>query len=389
MRKYLYSGIPVLSVLFFLQSCHSPETGSAAYGGGPQPPRALPVVTISERPFTTYREYTASLEGSNDIEIRPQVSGYIEKIYVDEGAFVKKGQPIFKINDQPYQEAFNNANSALAVARANQASAEINMNKLEPLVQNQVISPIQLKTAKAAYDASTAYVSQAEAQVANAKINIGYSMIKAPVDGFIGRIHVKIGSLAGGTSQDALTNISEVKDVRAYFSVSETAFLHFKDEYPGKTMEDKIKNLPPVELILSDNTVYPIKGKVEIVAGQFATGTGSIPFRASFPNPNGVLRSGSTGRVRIAISLPAGLVIPQEATYELQDKVFVFLMADSNKVNSVPVQVSGKAGNYYLVDKGLKSGDRIVYGVESINDGTVINPIPMSMDSLLKVRPMQ
>jgi membrane fusion protein, multidrug efflux system len=214
-------------------------------------------------------------------------------------------------------------------------------------------------------------------------------MIKAPVDGFIGRIHVKIGSLAGGTSQDALTNISEVKDVRAYFSVSETAFLHFKDEYPGKTMEDKIRNLPPVELILSDNTVYPIKGKVEIVAGQFATGTGSIPFRASFPNPNGVLRSGSTGRVRIAISLPAGLVIPQEATYELQDKVFVFLMADSNKVNSAPVQVSGKAGNYYLVDKGLKSGDRIVYGVESINDGTVINPIPMSMDSLLKVRPMQ
>jgi membrane fusion protein (multidrug efflux system) len=136
------------------------------------------------------------------------VSGYIEKIYVDEGAFVKKGQPIFKINDQPFQEALNNASAALAVARANQASAEINVNKLEPLVQNQVISPIQLKTAKAAYDASTAYVSQAEAQVANAKINIGYSLIKAPVEGFIGRIHVKIGSLAGGTNQDPLTNIS-------------------------------------------------------------------------------------------------------------------------------------------------------------------------------------
>ena len=106
---------------------------------------------------------------------------------------------------------------------------------------------------------STAYVAQAEAQVANAKINIGYSLIKAPVDGFIGRIHIKIGSLAGGTNQDPLTNISEVKDVRAYFSVSETAFLHFKDEYPGKTMEEKIKNLPPVELILSDNTIYPHK----------------------------------------------------------------------------------------------------------------------------------
>jgi membrane fusion protein, multidrug efflux system len=387
MRKYLYTGILILSDLVFFQSCHSPEAGGG-YGGGPQPPRALPVVTVTNRPFTTYREYTASLEGSNDIEIRPQVGGYIEKIFVDEGAFVKKGQPIFKINDLPYQEALNNASAALAVAKANQASAEINMNKLEPLVKNQVVSPIQLKTAKASYDASSANVAQAEAQVANAKINIGYSLIKAPVDGFIGRIHVKIGSLAAEANSDPLTNISEVKDVRAYFSVSETAFLKFKDEYPGKTIEEKIKNLPPVDLILSDNTVYPIKGKVEIVAGQFSTGTGAIPFRASFANPNGVLRSGSTGRLRISITIPAGVVIPQEATYELQDKVFVFLVGDSNKVNSVPVQVNGKTGNYYHVDQGLKSGDRIVYGVESINDGTVINPIPMSMDSLLKARPM-
>ena len=119
------------------------------------------------------------------------------------------------------------------------------MNKLEPLVQNNVISPIQLKTARAAYEASTANVAQANATVGNAKINIGYSLIKAPVDGYIGRVHVKIGSLAGTFEPDPLTNISEVKDVSAYFSVSETAFLRFKDEYPGKTMEDKIKNLPP------------------------------------------------------------------------------------------------------------------------------------------------
>jgi membrane fusion protein (multidrug efflux system) len=386
MRKYLRAGLPIVSGLIAFQACHSPQTGG---GYATPPPPVLPVVTVSNRPFTTFREYTAALEGSNDIEIRPQVSGYIEKIYVDEGALVKKGQSLFKINDQPYQEALNNANASLAVARANQASAEINVNKLEPLVQNQVISPIQLKTAKASYDAATAYVSQAEAQVANAKINIGYSMIKAPVDGFIGRIHIKIGSLVGGTNADALTNISEVKDVRAYFSVSETAFLRFKDEYPGKTIEDKIKNLPPVELVLSDNTIYPIKGKVEMVAGQFGAGTGAIPFRASFPNPNGVLRSGNTGRVRISISLPDGLVIPQEATYELQDKMFVFLVADSNKVTSAPVHVSGNAGNYYLIDNGLKSGDRIVYGVESITDGTVIQPVPMSMDSLLKARPVQ
>ncbi|HEY2650196.1 MAG TPA: efflux RND transporter periplasmic adaptor subunit [Puia sp.] len=386
MRKYLNAGIPILSAFIALQSCHSSEAG---VGYAAPPPPNLPVITVTDRPFTTFREYTASLEGSNDIEIRPQVSGYIEKIYVDEGAFVKKGQPLFKINDQPYQEALNNANAALAVARANQATAEIDVNKLEPLVQNNVISPIQLKTAKSAYDATTAYVAQANATVGNAKINIGYTLIKAPVDGYIGRVHIKIGSLVGNSNVEPLTNISEVKDVRAYFSVSETAFLRFKDEYPGKTIEEKIKNLPPVELILSDNTVYAMKGRVEIVAGQFTTGSGAIPFRASFPNPNGVLRSGNTGRVRISITLPAGPVIPQEATYELQDKMFVFVLGDSNKVVNTAILVGGRAGNYYQVEKGLKAGDKIVFsGVDKLSDGAKINPEPMSLDSLLKVRPL-
>lgn len=384
MSKFLSAGISLLLTFTVIYSCkHSDATATTT-----RETPTLPVVTITDRPFTTFREYAATLEGSNDIEIRPQVSGYIEKIYADEGAAVKKGQPLFKIYDQPFVEALNNASASLAVARANQASAEIEMNKLEPLVKNNVISPIQLKTAKAAYDASTAYVDQAKAQVANAKINIGYSLIKAPVDGFIGRIHIKIGSLVGGSNLDPLTNISEVKDVRAYFSVSETAFLRFRDEYAGKSLEDKIRNLPPVDLILSDNTVYPQKGKVEMVAGQFTQGMGAIPFRASFPNPNGTLRSGGTGRVRISISFPAGLVIPQEATYELQDKVFVFLLSDSNKVNSAPVHIKGKAGNYYLIDQGIKPGDRIVYGVEKVTDGTQIQPAAMSMDSLLKIRPM-
>jgi membrane fusion protein (multidrug efflux system) len=386
MRKYLYSGMLVLLMEIVLDSCQSPVAGA---GYSAPPPAILPVFKVSNRQFTTYREYTAALEGSKDIEIRPQVSGYIEKIFIDEGAFVKKDQPLFKINDQPYREALNNASASLAVAKANQASAEINMNKLEPLVQNQVISPIQLKTAKAAYDAATAYVAQAEAMVGNAKINIGYSLIKAPVDGYIGRIHIKIGSLAGLSSQDPLTNISEVRDVRAYFSVSETAFLRFKDEYPGKTIEDKIKNLPPVELILSDNNVYPEKGKVEMVSGQFAAGTGAIPFRASFPNPNGILRSGNTGRVRISVQQPDGLVIPQESTFELQDKVFVFVLGDSNKVTGTAIKILGRSGNYYLVENGVKAGDRIVYsGVDKLNDGAKIDPVPMSLDSLLKIRPM-
>jgi membrane fusion protein (multidrug efflux system) len=385
MSKYLFTGALIVLTFAGLQSCHSSEANT----GYAMPTPSLPVITLADFPFTSYQEYSASLEGSKDVEIRPQVNGYLDKIFVDEGAQVKKGQPLFQINDRPYREALNNAKAALAAAKANQASAEINVNKLTPLVQNNVVSPVQLKSAQAVYDAAAASVAQAQAQVGNAEINIGYSLIRAPMDGFIGRIPFKTGSLVGVSTVEPLTIISEIKDVRAYFSLSETDFLKFKKEYSGKSIAEKVKQMPPVELILADNSVYPEKGKVEIVSGQFSNGTGSIPFRASFPNKNGALRSGNTGKVRIPSVVPSALVIPQEATFELQDKTFVFLLGDSNKVNSVAVDISGRSGNYYLVDKGVKAGDRIVYaGVDRLRDGVAIQPQPMSLDSLLKVRPM-
>jgi membrane fusion protein (multidrug efflux system) len=385
MRQYFFTGAFTLLAAAGLESCHSSEAST----GYSMPTPSLPVITLSDHPFASYQDFSASIEGSRDIEIRPQVNGYLDRIFVDEGAQVKKGQPLFRINDRPYREALNNAEAALAAARANLANAEINVNKLTPLVENNVISPVQLKSAKAAYDATAASVAQAQAQVANAKINIGYCLIEAPVDGFIGRIPFKTGSLVGETTPEPLTILSEIKDVRAYFSLSETDFLKFKNEYPGNTMAEKVSHMPPVELILADGSVYPEKGKVEIVSGQFSNGTGSIPFRAGFLNKNGMLRSGNTGKIRIRSVTPSGIVIPQESTFELQDKVFVFLLGDSNKISSVPVDITGRSGNYYLVDKGVKAGDRIVYaGVDRLRDGAVIQPQSMSLDSLLKARPM-
>ena len=385
MKQYLFTGALILLLSAGLESCHSSEANAGYTAVTP----SLPVITLSDYPFTSYQDYSASLEGSKDVEIRPQVNGYLDKIFVDEGAQVKKGQPLFQINDRPYREALNNAKAALAAAKANLASAEINVNKLTPLVQNNVVSPVQLKSAQAVYDATAASVAQARAQVGNAEINIGYSLIRAPMDGFIGRIPFKTGSLVGVSTSEPLTILSEIKDVRAYFSLSETDFLKFKKEYHGKSIAEKVKEMPPVQLILADNSVYPEKGKVEIVSGQFSNGTGSIPFRASFPNANGTLRSGNTGKIRISTIVASGIVVPQESTFELQDKVFVFLLGDSNKVSSVPVDISGRSGNYYLVDKGVKSGDRIVYaGVDRLRDGAVIQPQPMALDSLIKVRPM-
>ncbi|HZE83116.1 MAG TPA: efflux RND transporter periplasmic adaptor subunit, partial [Puia sp.] len=179
------------------------------------------------------------------------------------------------------------------------------------------------------------------------------------------------------------------KEVYAYFSLSENDFIQFKNQFPGKTVEDKIRQLQPVELILSDNTIYPQKGKVGTVDGQFSKTTGTISFRTSFPNAGGLLRSGNTGKIRIPQAFTSTLVIPQEASFELQDKIFVFALGDSNKVASKPITVTSRSGNYYLVEKGISPGEKIVYsGLDRLKDGMVIAPKAMSLDSLLKARPM-
>jgi membrane fusion protein, multidrug efflux system len=375
------------SLAIVLYACSSSSGSEAMQQMGPQ---ALPVVAVTSVAATTYQEYSASLEGSKDIEIRPQVDGYIDRIYIDEGARVRKGQALFHINDRPYREQLNNARAALAAARANLATAEINVSRLKPLVQSGIISDVQLRTAQTNYNAALANVSQAQSAVSSAQINLGYATVKAPADGYIGRIPFKTGSLVGMSTAEPLTVLSETKDVHAYFSLSENDFIQFKNQYSGNTVEEKIKQLPPIELILADGTVYPKKGKVQTVSGQFNNTTGAISFRASFENADGVLRSGNTGKIRVPKTLSSAIAVPQEATYEMQDRTFVFVVADSNKVVSTPITIAEKTGNYYLVENGVKAGDKIVYsGLDRLQDGAVIQPQVISMDSILKAKPLQ
>jgi membrane fusion protein (multidrug efflux system) len=263
------------------------------------------------------------------------------------------------------------------------------VSKLKPLVESNVISEVQFKTAQSAYDAAKANVAQAQAAVSNAQINVGYTRISAPANGFIGRIIFKTGSLVGTSTAEPLTVLSDVNKVHAYFSLSENDFIQFKNEFPGNTVEEKIKNMPDVELMLSDNSIYPKKGKVETVSGQFNNTMGAISFRATFDNTEGLIRSGNTGRIRIPRSSTTALIVPQVATFELQDKVFVFILSDSNKVSSVPIHVSGTSGNYYLVDQGISQGQKIVYsGLDRLQDGVVIQPQMITMDSLIKANPL-
>jgi membrane fusion protein, multidrug efflux system len=387
--KFTRKSYSVMGGLILLGSVMTGCSDSSANGNAyQQPVQSLPVLQVSQVATAVSDEYTASLEGSRNIEIRPQVDGYLEKIFLDEGAFVHKGQPLFKINDQVYAAQSNNARANLQAAKANQESAQINVSKLTPLVQNNVVSDVQLKAAQAVLDAAKANVAQAEAMLENAAINNGFTLLSAPADGYIGRIPFKVGSLVGKNDTQPLTILSEIKDVYAYFSMSEQDFLKFKNQFEGNTVEEKIKRMPPVELVLADNSIYPQTGKVGTVEGQFDRTIGAISFRASFPNPNGLLRSGNTGKIRIRRPMGNSILVPQEATFEIQDKIFVFVLADSNKVGSRPITVDGKSGDYYLVAKGLTAGEKIVYtGLDRLKDGSVINPQKMSMDSLLKVKP--
>jgi len=373
-----------LFIAVFLQSC------SSAQQQAPQSTvPALPVLQVGEMPATTFREYTASLEGKTNVEIRAQVDGYLEEIYADEGAYVKAGQPLFRINASNYREQANNAQAALAAAQANLDKAQLEVDRLTPLVKNNIVSDVQLKNALAVYHAAQASVAQARAMKGNAEINVGYTLIKAPVSGYIGRIPYKKGSLVGRGEVQPLTVISDISEVYAYFSMSEVDFLDFKNNAAGATMEQKLQQLPPVDLILADNSVYPVKGKVETVEGQFDKTAGSISFRATFPNTDGSLRSGNTGRVRIPRHIDAALIVPQEATFEIQDKVFVYAVADSNKVVSKPIAIAGKTSNYYFVSGGVKPGEKIVLsGTGNLKDGAVIAPQMVSGDSLLKAKPL-
>lgn len=348
---------------------------------------ALPVLSVPTTTATTFREYPASLEGKVNVEVRPQVEGYLEKIFVDEGAYVKVGQPLFKIDARTYNEALNNAKSSLLAAQANVAKAQVEVDRLAPLVEHNVISEVQLKTAKANYDAAVATVEQAKAAVGSAQINIGYTLVRATANGYIGRIPYKTGALVG--KNDALTVLSDISEMYAYFSLSEPDFIAFKNQFAGNSIEEKVKKVPPVELALADNSIYSAKGKISTIEGQFDKTTGAISFRATFPNPGGILRTGNTGKVRIPQLYNNALVVPIEATFEVQDKVFVFAVGDSNKVASKPLTVSGKTTNYYFVTDGVKAGDKIVFtGAGNLQDGMPIVPQPISADSLLKAKPL-
>ncbi|WP_404985012.1 efflux RND transporter periplasmic adaptor subunit [Chryseobacterium sp. M5] len=377
--------IVLISSIILLQNCTKAAEGTNAAPPAPE----LPVYTVTTSPATIYQEFPTALEGKNNVEIRSQVDGYLDKIYVEEGAYVRAGQALFKIDSRAYGEQMNMANANLQVANANIQKAKVEVDRLEPLVSAKVVSEVQLRTAKANYAAAVAAASQARASVGGAKINVGFTTITAPVSGYIGRIPYKKGSLISRTDANPLTLLSDISEIYAYFSLSELDFIGFQKKYPGATLNEKLKNMPMVDLVIADNSTYPEKGKMSIVDGQFDKTTGAISVRAVFPNANGALRTGNTGRVRMPQLFANTLVIPQESTFEIQDKTYVYIVGKDKKVTSKPITISGKTDSYYFISEGLAAGEKIVYtGIGALKDGVTIQPKNISSDSLLKARPL-
>ena len=368
--------IGVLSPLL-LWGCGANRDGGKDPKKREQP--TLSVSTVQRSDATVTTRYAALLEGKVTVELRPQVDGTLQNIYVDEGAFVKAGQPLFKIDDQLYREQYNGVLAAQHAADARLAVAKIDMDRLVPLVKSNVVSDIQLKGAQANYHVAQASVEQAKAALRSASVNLGYTVIKAPVSGYIGKIPFRIGSLVTKNQAGWLTMLSDVSEVYGYFSMSELDYIRFKKQYAGSSMQETLHQVPPVSLLLADGSRFGEKGSITTVSGQFDQATGSVRVRAVFANRQGLLRSGNTGTVVMESLYHQALMVPQASTVELQDKVFVFLLDKGNKVRKQAITVVARNTDSYVVGAGLNEGDTfVVVGVDKLQDGAVITPVRSS-----------
>ena len=371
-----------LFAVLFLASCGKKEDPAAQAAAAAQP-KEYKTLALQPMTSTLHVDYPASIQGQENIEIRPRVEGYIDKIFVDEGAIVKKGQPLFKINAPQYEQEVRTASASIKSAEADVSAAKLAINKVKPLVEKEIISKYDLESAQYNYEAAMATLAQAKASLANARTNLGYTTVVSPVNGIVGSIPFRLGSLVSSANADPLTTVSSIGNVYAYFAFNEKQLLEFTKDGSG-TLAQKIAKLPEVSLLLSDGSLYAEKGKIETINGLINTETGSVNIRARFPNQKGIIRSGSSTKVRIPQTVKDVIIIPQSATFELQDKRFAAVVDKNGKTkNTVITVLDNTIGNFYVVESGLKAGDQIVLeGVANLKDDSQIKPKPESAETV-------
>lgn len=361
-RNYLF----VIAIAGVLVGC-----GGAPQGAGSQV--EYPIVKLDTSSAVVYTEFTAEIKSGTVVEIRPRVSGYIDKILVEEGSRVSKGQVIFQIDQSDLIEQYNSAEANADASRANLENARLEVRKLTPLVEKGIISPFELDNAKSNQVAAEAALKAAVSQRNNAKINLDYTRITSPVNGVVGRIVVREGTLVSTANQEPMTTVSGDGDVSAYFSIDENTILDMATDLSGRTLGEKVSKMPSATLVLSNGKIYDHKGRLELASGLVDATTGSYQMKAVFANPDNILRSGSSGVIRLSEYFSGVILVPQKATYEMQDKRMVFVVDTTGKVKSQSIVVEGSSASNYVVSTGLAVGDQVVTeGVDFIKEGQTI-----------------
>lgn len=329
-------------------------------------------LTVAQENRTLNSEYTARLAGQQEVEVRPQVSGLITRICIGEGQKVYKGQTLFVIDQVPYRAALAEATANVKSAEAKLATAKLNVESTKMLREKNVVQDYDLSTARNELAAAEAALAQAKAQEVNARNNLSYTEVKSPVDGVAGMIAYRVGALVSSSIQEPLVTVSDDSQMYAYFSLTESQVTSLMEQYGS--LDEFIRRMSAVELRMSNGKTYTEKGHISAVSGIVTAGTGAVTLRADFPNPKNLLRGGGSATVIVPTTLTQAIVIPQGATYELQDKKFVYKVVDGKAV-SVPVTLYRlNNGTEYVVEKGLQAGDVIIAeGAGLVKEGTSVD----------------
>ena len=333
------------------------------------------VITVSATTSDQSTSYPATIRGTQDIEVRPQVSGFIVKLCVDEGATVRNGQALFQIDPTQYAAAARQAKAAVEMAKASVNTLTLTEQNKKVLHEKQIISDFEYQAAVNQLLSAKATLAQAEAQSISANQNLSFCTVTSPSNGVVGTFPYRVGSLVSPSIAKPLTTVSEIAEMYVYFSMTEKELLNLTKA--GGTLKEQLEKMPDVQLQLADGSIYNHKGKIDAVSGVIDRTTGSVSMRAIFPNTDNILRSGGMGNVIFPYTMENIIRIPQSATVEIQDKKFVYVLQGDNKVKNTEIAISPlNDGKNYLVTGGLKSGDQIVIeGIQKLTDNMEIVPI--------------
>lgn len=337
----------------------------------------FPVTTIIKIDTSTHTDYVADIHAIQNIEIRARVAGYLEKIYIDEGAHVNEGQILFSINNKEYLEELAKAKALYKSSVADVDAAELELKNANQLAEKKIISNTEVALAKNKLEAQKAKMDEAQAHQSYVQIKLSNTEIKAPFKGVLNRIPHKVGSLIDeGT---LLTTLSEYDEVYAYFDVSEKEYLRYAKSIKSDSVRSR-----EVSLILADGSEHPYKGKIETVEAVIDESTGNIAFRAKFPNPEKIIKHGASGKVRLQKKFKDVIVVPQKSTFEIQDKLYVYVIDKNNKIQQRNIEYLARLPHLFIISKGVNVGDKILYeGIQNVRPDMVIKPQEHKMKDII------